>query len=162
MLGTLSNIEIAKEFFHEAFHANIMQQARALFGSPAVGLWTKGPEDMSLIEVVEKMDAEVLGKPDLEALHHQYMAMNVENIFTGLKTFAQTNSTNYNSFNDGHFKGLAYEGLHTTPYYLNYVVKDGSGNDRTTTYFGQTYTLADYYITVATILKDTNVSPCTN
>jgi hypothetical protein len=42
---------------------------------------------------------------------------------TGLKTFSQTNSTNYADFNDGHFMGLAYEGLHDTPYYYQLCSK---------------------------------------
>jgi hypothetical protein len=131
-----------KTLLHEAFHANLMQKSYEMFGDQAVGLWAIGPIDLTLEELVNKIENVIQGEPTLAQQHHEFMAMNIGFIKDGLKSFSLANNTENSDFNDDHFTALAYEGLNGTSYYLNNVVKDASGNNIMVSYNGGTYTLA--------------------
>lgn len=149
-----------KTLLHEAFHANLKQRSYELFGSPEIALWLKKPEDMTLEELMDKMENVIQTEPQLAILHHNNMAENIEIIKNGLKSFSLANNTKHSDFEEDHFTALAYEGLNTTLYYLNNVVKDGTGNDRMGTYKGNVVTLTQAFFYNSKDLKSQSIIPC--
>lgn len=160
-VNTETKINVVKTLLHEAFHANLMQKSYEMFGNAEVGLWAIGPKDLSLQELMDKIENVIqTNHPTLAQTHHEFMAQNISIIKNGLMSFALTNDTNYSDFTDDDFTALAYEGLHTTSYYLNKVVKDSNGNPIMVSYSGGVYTLAAVHTNRAENVKTGSVIPC--
>lgn len=120
-VNTAPPIQIAKTLLHEAFHANLMQRAYAIFGSAEINnLWAKKPEDMALQELMNIFESKLAGT-SIITIHHQYIAQNIAVLVSGLKEFAQKYDVNYGNANDYQFYGLAWEGLDDTKYYKDNV-----------------------------------------
>ncbi len=150
----------AKTLLHEAFHANLMQKSYEMFGDYAVGLWAIGPKDMTLDQLMDKIENVTQTNPTLAQKHHEFMAMNINIIKNGLKSFSSVNNTNHNSFNDYHFGGLAYEGLHETSYYKNKVIKNPDGSVKMIDFFGTMTPLHTIYATLNPIIQTDSAIPC--
>ena len=162
MINTETQMSWVKVLLHEAFHANLMQKTYKLFGNTAVGLWDKKPGGMSIDELMDytSMKAASSGDPVLFAEHHYFMAMNIDVIKNGLKSFSLANNLNHSDFNDDHFTAMAYEGLNKTSYYLNNVIKDSNGNNIMVFYSGQNRLLSDVHGNRSMFLTNNSVIPC--
>ena len=163
-INSESQMSWVKTILHEAFHVNLLQKTYTLFGSAAINLWDKKPGEMSINELMDytSMKATASGNPILKAEHHNFMAANLDIIKEGLKSFSLANNPTsiHNTFTDDHYFGLAYEGVETTSYYLNSVLKDSFGNLKTTDYHGtQTLLATVYYWQGIALQTQTNI-PC--
>jgi hypothetical protein len=100
------------------------------------------------------------GNPILLAEHHNFMAANFGIIRDGLRSFSLANNTNHNQFNDYHFEGLAYEGVHESSYYLNNVIKNPEGTTKMIDFFGTSTALNTVYVNLNTRIQEDSSIPC--
>jgi hypothetical protein len=135
-INTLTQMSWVKVLLHEAFHASLMQKSYEMFGNYAVGLWAVGPKDLTLQELMDKIESLVQPQPTLAQQHHEFMAMNIAIIKDGLKSFYDSNNTATNYFTDHYFLSLAYEGLHETNYYKEKVIKNPDGSEKIVDFVG--------------------------
>lgn len=159
-INTESQMSWVKTLLHEAFHANLMQKAYEMFGDYTVGLWPIGPKDMTLEQLMDKIENVTQSNPTLAQQHHEFMAMNIGFIKDGLKNFSAANNTNHTNFNEDRFEALAYQGLELTSYYINKVCKDVNGNIIMVNYSGGNYTLAQVHNNKAGDLMTNSTIPC--
>ncbi|MBT2561216.1 hypothetical protein J7E50_10275 [Pedobacter sp. ISL-68] len=155
-VNTAPPIQIAKTLLHEAFHANLMQRAYAVFGSAEINnLWAKKPEDMALQELMNIFESKLAGT-SIITIHHQYIAQNIAVLVSGLKEFARKYDSNFSNYNDNHFNGLAWEGLDDTEYYKNNV------KNLTVDYFGHTETADNAYKNLRPVIISDSQVNCIN
>ena len=109
-------IEVAKTFMHEAIHANLWIKAKEWYPTTLPA----GFQNLSLIEQVKWLD----NKGGNGALHHEYMAANINNLANGLRSYVQANYPalygNPNITFDS-YKAMAFTGLIGTAGYNTYV-----------------------------------------
>jgi len=155
-----SQMSWVKTLLHEAFHANLMQKSYEMFGDHAVGMWAIGPKDLTLPELMDKIENLLQPTPTLAQQHHEFMAMNIGIIKNGLKAFSLANNTNHTDFDEDRFEALAYQGVELTAYYINKVCKDENGNIIMVNYSGGNYSLAQVHNNKAgDLMRNSNI-PC--
>jgi len=160
-INTETQMSWVKTLLHEAFHASLMQKSYEMFGDYAVGMWPIGPKEMTLPELMDKIENLLQPTPTLAQKHHEFMAMNIGIIQNGLKSFSLANNpTNiHDSFTDDHFYGLAYEGMNLTSYYLNSVIKNPDGSIKMKDLMGTMTPLNTIYVTGSDNLqKDSKIN----
>ncbi|WP_113651684.1 hypothetical protein [Pedobacter namyangjuensis] len=69
---------------------------------------------------IDKIESVAQPQPTLAQQHHEFMAMNIEIIKNGLKSFSLANNSNHSNFNADRFEALAYQRLELTSYLPQY------------------------------------------
>jgi hypothetical protein len=134
-------IEIAKTFIHEAFHAYLAQKSLETWGTVNPLLWKNETKDLDLKQLLNYIEIEK-GK-DLGDLGHDFMINNIDKMKVVLKEFMDPNSQS--SISDDAYLGWLYQGLEGTNFYENNV---GTSNV-VKQYNGNSYTLRQYYNQIA-------------
>jgi hypothetical protein len=134
-------IEIAKTFIHEAFHAYLAQKALETWGTVNPLLWKNETKDLDLMQLLNYIEIEK-GK-DLGDLGHDFMINNIDKMKVVLKEFMDPNSQS--SISDDAYLGWLYQGLEGTNFYENNVGTSSVVKQ----YNGNSYTLRQYYNQIA-------------
>lgn len=110
----------AGTFFHEAYHANLLQHAVSTFGTIIISSWPKSINDMTLKELSAYVDATSAGSGPWVLATHEFMANNIELMALGLRNYVQINHPNtYAQIGDDmeNYRSLALMGLEETKYW---------------------------------------------